>query len=161
VDCALFVLAAREILMRSNEEIVREAYAAAEVPVDIEKFIGLFAKEGYLYDVSAGRKYVGREVGDLVKNVLVSFPDMHRELLTFYALGDVIVVELTLNGTHHGPVETAIGRLPPTGRRIEVPCCDIWVVKEGKIRSFHCYTAATILIDQLREDPAGATTASS
>jgi hypothetical protein len=53
--------------MRSNEQIVRAAYAAAEAPLDVEGFIELFSEDGYLYNVSAGETYHGREVGDLVK----------------------------------------------------------------------------------------------
>lgn len=135
--------------MLTNEEIVRAAYAAAEAPLDVEGFIELFAEDGYLYDVSAAKRYHGREVGDLVKSVAASFPDMHRKLLTFYTDGDVVVVELSLNGTHTGPLETPNGIVPATGKKIEVPCCDVWTLKDGKIQSFHCYLAATILAAQI------------
>lgn len=136
--------------MVSNEQIVRTACTAAENPLDIEGFINLFGEDGYLTNVSAGKTYHGREVGDLVKSVAASFPDMHRKLDRFYIDGDVVVVELSLNGTHTGPLETPNGIIPASGKKIQVPCCDVWTVKGGKIRSFHCYLAATILFAQVQ-----------
>ncbi|MEF3366822.1 nuclear transport factor 2 family protein [Methylocystis sp. 9N] len=136
--------------MPSNEEIVRAAYAAAERPLDVEGFINLFAEDGYLYDVSAGKKYHGREVGDLVTGFDASFPDLRRKLDKFYVDGNVVVVELSLNGTHTGPLETPNGTVPASGKKIEAPCCDVWTLKDTKIQSFHCYMAATILAAQIK-----------
>lgn len=138
----------REATMASSEDIVRKAYAAAER--DVSEFISLFADDGYLYDVSSGKKYYGAEVGDLVENFKIPFPDMHRELENVYAIDDVVVVELSLNGTHSGPLETSLGSVPATGKAVKVPCCDVWTVEDGKVRSFHCYTALTILIEQIK-----------
>ena len=135
--------------MASNEDIVRSAYAAAEEPLDIKGFLALFAADGYLYDVSAGKTYRGGAVGDLVTGFHAAFPDMQRELRKLYAMGDVVVAELSLNGTHTGPLTTPEGSIRPTGRRIAVPCCDVWTLRDGKIASFHCYTAATVLLAQL------------
>jgi ketosteroid isomerase-like protein len=63
--------------------------------------------------------------------------------------GDVVVVELTLNGHHHGPLTLPAGTIPATGKAIQAPCCDVFHLKDGKVQSFHCYTAATILLGQL------------
>ena len=78
-----------------------------------------------------------------------AFPDMHRELLHFYAAGDVVVVELKLQGTHQGDFHTAAGTLPATGRRFDVPCCDVFHLKDGKVISFHCYNELSVWLQQL------------
>ena len=52
---------------------------------------------------------------------------------------DVVIVELSLNGTHKGPLELPKGIVPPSGKRMKAPCCDVFRLKNGKIQSFHCY----------------------
>jgi ketosteroid isomerase-like protein len=32
---------------------------------------------------------------------------------------------------------------------MHAPCCDVFHLKDGKVTSFHCYTAATIILGQL------------
>ncbi|ATB42154.1 hypothetical protein CYFUS_007631 [Cystobacter fuscus] len=134
--------------MTKNEQVIRALYEAAEVQ-DVKKFVSLFANDGYFYDVSAGRKYRGDEIGRTVEIYATAFPDMHRALDKFYVSGDVVVVELSLNGTHRGPLELPVGTIPATGKEIHAPCCDVFHLKDGKVQSFHCYTAATILLGQL------------
>jgi ketosteroid isomerase-like protein len=134
--------------MSTNEEIIRRLYRVAEAK-DVPAFIELFADGGYFYDVSAGQKYYGPDIGKTVDIYALAFPDMHRELYSVYASDDVVVVELSLNGTHKGPLELPAGTIPPTGKEIHAPCCDVFHLANGKVKSFHCYTAATILLGQL------------
>jgi predicted ester cyclase len=72
-----------------------------------------------------------------------AFPDMHRKLYDVFVQGDVVIVELSLNGTHKGPLELPKGIVPPSGRRMKAPCCDVFRLKNGKIQSFHCYPVVT------------------
>jgi ketosteroid isomerase-like protein len=132
----------------ANERVIRELYEAAEVK-DVERFVSLFAPGGYFWDVSAGAKYYGDDIGSTVTTYGQAFPDMHRELGNFYITGDVVVVELSLNGTHKGPLALPAGTIPATGNEMHAPCCDVFHLEAGKIKSFHCYTAATIMLGQL------------
>jgi predicted ester cyclase len=138
----------RRGFMRTNEEIIRKLYQVAEVK-DVPAFIKLFTNDGYFYDVSAGQKYYGEDIGKTVDIYARAFPDMHRELYSVYVSGDVIIVELSLNGTHKGPLVLPAGTIPPTGKEIHAPCCDVFHLESGRVKSFHCYTAATILLGQL------------
>ena len=131
-----------------NEKVIRELYEAAEVQ-DVERFVSLFAPDGYFWDVSAGARYFGNDIGRTVSIYAAAFPDMHRALDKFYVAGDVVVVELSLNGTHRGPLSLPAGTIQPTDKEIHAPCCDVFHLKDGKVTSFHCYTAATILLGQL------------
>jgi ketosteroid isomerase-like protein len=134
--------------MSENEKIIRELYAAAEVK-DVKKFVSLFTDDGVFDDVSAGVKYRGSELGRVVEIYAEAFPDMHRELYDLYVSGDVVVAELSLNGTHRGPLALPAGTIPPTGNEMHAPCCDVFRLKEGKVQTFNCYTAATIIFAQL------------
>ncbi|WP_326984390.1 nuclear transport factor 2 family protein [Chryseobacterium sp. MYb264] len=134
----------------ANETLIRELYRVAEIQ-DSKAFVELFAEDGYFWDVSAGTKYYGEDIGKTVDVYATAFPDMHRELYDLYVLEDenTVVVELSLNGTHKGPLQLPSGTIEPTGKTIEVPCCDVFKIENGKVKSFHCYTAGTILMGQL------------
>ena|SRR5450432_1214001 len=133
-----------------NEKVIREAYRTAEMK-DIKGFISLFADDGYFWDVSAGVKYYGKDIGKPVEVYAEAFPDMHRELLKIFVKDDenAVMVELTLNGAHKGPLALPAGNIPPTNKVINTPVSDIWYLENGKIKKFHCYTAATILLGQI------------
>jgi ketosteroid isomerase-like protein len=137
-------------LKSENEKLIREVYAVAEVK-DSKKFASLFTDDGYFYDVSAGVKYYGKDLGKTVDIYAAAFPDMHRELIEFYVKDDenLVVVELTLNGTQKGPLALPVGTIPPTGKTMVTPCCDVFHIENGKVKSFHCYTAGTIMLGQL------------
>jgi ketosteroid isomerase-like protein len=134
--------------MPKNEQVIRALYQAAEVQ-DSEKFAALFTDDGVFNDVSAGVKYRGKELGRVVDIYAAAFPDMHRELYDLYEIGEVIVVELSLNGTHKGPLALPAGIISATGKEMHAPCCDVFRLKDGKVQSFNCYTAATIMMGQL------------
>jgi len=134
--------------MSENEKIIRELYRRAEVQ-DSAGFTALFAPGGYFHDISAGQKYVGADIGKTVDIYATAFPDMHRALEHVIVLGDVVVVQLSLNGTHKGPLVLPSGTVAPTHQIIHAPCCDVFRLMDGKVKSFDCYTAATILFAQL------------
>ena len=134
----------------TNEQVIRKVYKTAEVK-DTKAFVALFTDDGYFWDVSAGTKYYGNDIGKTVDIYAQAFPDMHRELLQFFVKDDedVVIVELTLNGTHKGPLVLPAGSIPPTNNVINAPCCDVFYLENGKVKAFHCYTAGTILLGQL------------
>jgi ketosteroid isomerase-like protein len=134
--------------MTETETLIRKLYQVAEAQ-DASGFAALFAEDGYFWDVSAGEKYFGADIGKTVDIYAAAFPDMHRELEALYVTGDVVVVELSLNGTHDGPLVMAGGTIPASGNKMHTPCCDVFHIRRGKVESFHCYTAATILLAQI------------
>jgi len=133
-----------------NEKLIRSLYAIAETK-DSKLFASLFTEDGYFYDVSADKKYYGKEIGKTVDIYATAFPDMHRDLIDIYVKddGNLVIVELTLNGTHKGPLELPVGTIPATDKVMKTPCCDVFHIENGKVRSFHCYTAGTIMLGQL------------
>ncbi|MVN75671.1 ketosteroid isomerase [Hymenobacter sp. HMF4947] len=132
----------------TNEEIIRALYQVAETQ-DAQQFASLFTEDGYFYAVSAGQKYYGEELARPVEIYATAFPDMHRKLYNLYVAGDVVTVELSLNGTHRGPLALPMGTLAATGKEMHAPCCDVFHLENGKVKSFHCYTAATVIFAQL------------
>ena len=133
----------------TNEEFVRHAYALAEVK-DIEGWKGVFNPDGVFVDESVGVTYhAPDDVAKPVENYGTAFSDMHRELYDVYVSGHVVVVELALQGTHDGPLWLPQGILPPTGNRMDAPCCDVFRLKNGRIQVFDCYPSGTVILRQL------------
>jgi ketosteroid isomerase-like protein len=136
----------------NNEQIIRRAYEVAEKK-DIKGWVECFTPDGVFIDNSTGVTYRGPDgptgLGKLVEVYAKAFPDMHRELYRFLSVGDAVIVELALQGTHNGPLETAMGILPPTGKRMDAPCCDVFRLINDKILSFNCYPSGTVIFAQL------------
>ena len=127
---------------------VRNAYQVAERK-DFDGWIALFTPDGEFTDNSVGVTYRGRDLADPVRNYGTAFSDMHRELYDVYVSGDVVVVELALQGTHDGPLWLPQGILPPTGNRMDAPCCDVFRLENGRIHLFDCYPSGTVILGQL------------
>jgi steroid delta-isomerase-like uncharacterized protein len=133
-----------------NEQLIRRLYHFAEASSkDTQQFVSLFADGGYFYDVAADKKYYGADIGLTVDVYAAAFPDMHRELDSFYFDDNVVIVELSLNGTHKGDLAMPAGTIPATGKEMHTPCCDVFHIENGKVTSFHCYVAVPILLGQL------------
>jgi ketosteroid isomerase-like protein len=140
--------------MKSNEEVVREAYRLAEGNVlDGHGFRALFTEDGTFNDVPNSLTFRGDQIPQALSGFASVFPDVHRELLEVHAIGDVVAVELRIQGTHLGGFPTPIGVIGPTGNRIDVPTADLWYLREGKIESFNCYNAANVLLAQIGAAP--------
>ena len=131
-----------------NEQIVRNAYRIAEIK-DIAGWLAAFTPDGTFTDESVGVTYRGPDRVIPVENYGRAFSDMHRELYRLYVDGDLVVVQLALQGTHDGPLQVAGGVLEPTGKRMDAPCCDVFELENGKIKRFDCYPSGTVILTQL------------
>ena len=141
-----------------NEAIVRHAYHAAEGSVlDVAGFADSFAKDGVINLGHAGiapgvvgqESYRGEQLGELVTRIARLFPDLHRELHRVNVLGDMVAVELSIQGTFLGPMETPGGIVNPTGAKVNGPCADFWYLRDGKIKMFNCYIMLSTMRAQM------------
>ena len=142
-----------------NEAIVRHAYHTAEGSVlDIAGFVGSFAEDGVInmghsgrgdHRQAGGQSYRGEQLGELVLSVVRQIPDVHRELHRVSVLGDTVAVELSIQGTFLGPLETPAGIVRPTGAKIDVPTADFWYLRDSKIEMFNCYVMVSTMLAQM------------
>jgi ketosteroid isomerase-like protein len=134
----------------SNDNVasVRNAYAVAERK-DLEGWISLFTPDGVFTDNSVGATYRGSTLADPVLNYGTAFSNMHRELYRTYSDGNIVVVQLALQGTHDGTLQTPFGALPATGKKMDAPCCDVFELEGGKIKRFDCYPEGSVIFAQL------------
>ncbi|MGE8101304.1 ester cyclase [Pseudomonas fluorescens] len=75
--------------------------------------------------------------------------EIDTTLFNIYVAENVVVVELAIRGTHKGELTLASGTVAPTGKTIDVPCCDVFHLERGKVISFNCYNAASVMQQQL------------
>lgn len=139
--------------MNDDVQAIKDLYLAAEGDgLDAARFRSGFSEDGYARDIPTGIEFRGEDIARLATGMAQAFPDVHRELFSIYRMEDVVVVELAIRGTHKGVLATPEGDIPPTGRTIDVPCCDVFHLRDGKVISFHCYNAASIMRHQLGLD---------
>ena len=60
-------------------------------------------------------------------------------------MGDVVAIELSIQGTFRGPMKTPVGVIQPTGEKVNIPCADFFKMRNGKIERFDCYPALNML----------------
>ena len=137
-----------------NEALVRHAYHAAEGSVlDVAGFVASFTEDGVFNNVVAQESYQGERLGDVVLDMAKLLPDVHRELHRVSVFGDVVAVELSIQGTFLGPLETPAGTIEPTGAKIDVPTADFWYLRDGKVQTFNCYVGFSVMFAQMGAAP--------
>ena len=137
-----------------NEAIVRNAYHTAEGNVlDLPGWVGSFTEDGVFNNVTGDESYRGEHLKDIVIAFAKMFPDIHRELCQVNVMGDVVAIELSIQGTFRGPMETPAGVIQPTGEKVNILCADFFYMKSGKIERFDCYSAPNIMLKQMGAPP--------
>ena len=131
--------------MTKNEQIVLNGYEIAERQAPRDSLRPLLRT----VRSSTRLRAPARDVAIPLMIFARAFPDMHRDLHKVYVDGDTVIVELSLQGTHDGPLELPMGVIPPTGKKMDAPCCDVFQLKDGKVQTFNCYPSATVMLAQL------------
>ena len=70
------------------------------------------------------------------------FLDVHRELHRVNVMGNVVAIELSIQGTFRGPMETPAGVIQPTRAKVNIPCADFFYLRNGKIRAIRLLPCA-------------------
>ncbi|MCX5562034.1 nuclear transport factor 2 family protein [Streptomyces sp. NBC_00038] len=125
---------------RANLAVVLRAYHVAEGDsLDVNAFVNSFAKNGVFNDVVAGQSYQGEALGGVPTYMANLFPDVHRDLKRITVNGDVVSIELAIQGTFEGPLQSPAGTVKPNGAKVDVPTADFWYLRNGKVEKFNCF----------------------
>jgi steroid delta-isomerase-like uncharacterized protein len=68
-----------------------------------------------------------------------AMPDSRMDVTAIIESGNRVVVEGEYTGTHTGPLGTPRGEVPPTGRKLKLPLCDVIEVTAGRITRISAY----------------------
>jgi ketosteroid isomerase-like protein len=136
--------------MTGNEEFIRAVYRTAEGDVqDLEGWRNSFTEDAVFNVVGTEESYTGEALGRTPAYIASILPDVHRELLRVNDMGNVIAVEVLVQGTFLGPFQTPAGPIAPTGARINIPTADFFYLRDGKIETYNSYVLRSNWFAQL------------
>jgi ketosteroid isomerase-like protein len=138
---------------KANLAVVLQAYHDGEGDsLDPQGFRDLFAADGVLNGIGGveGQTSLrGTQLSGLIVFLSQFLPDIHRELKQITVSGDVVSIELSIQGTFLGPFDTPAGVIQPTGAKIDFPTADFWYLRNGKIQEFNCYVSINSMLAQI------------
>lgn len=129
--------------------VLRDYYVAEGKSLDADAFVNSFAKDGVFNDMVPGVAYRGKELGNVPRYMAGLFPDVHRELKRITVNGDVVSIELAIQGTFEGPFQSPAGTVKPNGARVDVPTADFWYLHNGKVEQFNCFVGYSTMYQQM------------
>jgi steroid delta-isomerase-like uncharacterized protein len=105
------------------------------------------APDGVYDEKATGRRIEGvEEIVQTLQGWAAAFPDAQGSIVRETEAGEIAVIEIIWRGTHTGALETPNGPLPPSGRMIELPACEVFVVQDGRIKTdTHYFDLMTML----------------
>ena len=84
----------------------------------------------YSYTGSDGKEQRGADAALAIAEMFTTaFPDAHIDIKSLRNDGDFVTAEFLGIGTHKGDL---MG-IAPTGKKMSLPCCDIFELRDGKI----------------------------
>ncbi|MHA2424671.1 MAG: ester cyclase [Candidatus Thorarchaeota archaeon] len=80
------------------------------------------------------------------------FGDLHVEITNIFGQDDWVCYQATMTAKHIGPFTLQDGtKIPPTGKNIRIPVCNVIKLKDGKIVEVHEYHDQMTFMTQLQE----------
>jgi len=109
-----------------------------------------FAENGVYDEKGTGRRIQGvAAVMDAWQGWAKAIPDSKATFIREYESGDTAIFEVVWKGTHTGPLPTPSGTIPASGKRIEVPACQVLKVEGGKVVTYSHYFDMLTLLAQI------------
>lgn len=115
-----------------------------------DRLDALIAPDAELRDIATGESFRGAEGAKRFQRAwATAFPESRVEIASLVGCGETVTVEYVGRGTQTGPLVTPQGTIPPTGRSVELPLCDVMTVRGGRIVSGRTYYDVATLMRQL------------
>lgn len=126
------------------EDVVRDAFAWLNGD---ESKIEAISEEVDVYGpaLPEGEVHSREEWASFIEANREGFPDIEFSIEELVTGDDVVMVELTITGTHTGEF---MG-IPPTDREIEIPAVDKFVVQHGQVVEWRPYFDSQEIPEQL------------
>ena len=119
--------------------VLRDYYVAEGSHIDVPTFVNSFTKDGVFNDMVAGQAYRGKALGTVLPYMKGLFSDVHRDLKRITVNGDTVSIELSIDGTFDGQLQTPAGVVKGNGNKVAAPTADFWYLKNGKVTAFNCF----------------------
>jgi steroid delta-isomerase-like uncharacterized protein len=121
---------------------------------DWERMRALLTSDARYHELGTERKVEGPEqIIELFKGWKAAFPDAVGKVTGSVASGNTAALEVTWTGTHTGPLATAAGTIPASGKHQETPAAVFYAFEGGKIKASRHYFDAMTLLKQIGAQP--------
>jgi steroid delta-isomerase-like uncharacterized protein len=121
---------------------------------DWELLRGTLAPDSRYDELGTQRKIEGPEkIVELFKDWKAAFPDGAGTVTSAIASGDTAALEVTWKGTQTGPLTTAEGTIPASGKRQETPAAIFFTFEGDKIKESRHYFDSMTLLKQIGAQP--------
>jgi steroid delta-isomerase-like uncharacterized protein len=121
---------------------------------DWEQTRELLTSDARYDELGTERNVEGPEkIIELFKGWKTAFPDAVGTVTSSVASGNTAVLEVTWKGTHTGPLVTAAGTIPASGKRQETPAAVFYVFEGDKVKASRHYFDAMTLLKQIGVNP--------
>ena len=134
---------------QDNTKLVRAIYDMYNER-DIEGIVARAATNVEVVSMASGASMQGLEgYRQYLQSWATAFPDSRVEVSSVVAGDQGVVVEFRGKGKHTGPLASPQGEIPPTGKSVDIPFCDVYEIKAGKITSLRNYFDSATMMKQL------------
>jgi steroid delta-isomerase-like uncharacterized protein len=121
---------------------------------DWELLRGTLASDSRYDELGTQRKIEGPEkIIELFKDWKAAFPDGAGTVTSAVSSGNTVALEVTWKGTHTGPLESAEGTIPASGKRQETPAAIFFTFEGDKIKESRHYFDSLTLLKQIGAQP--------
>jgi len=121
---------------------------------DWERLQAGLAADARYHEFATQREVEGPEkIVELFKGWKTAFPDAAGTVTSAVGSGNTAALEVTWTGTHTGPLETAEGTIPASGKRQETPAAIVFTFEGGKIKEDRQYFDLMTLLKQSGAQP--------
>jgi steroid delta-isomerase-like uncharacterized protein len=105
-------------------------------------------------ELATQRKVEGpANIIELFKGWKTAMPDASGTVTSAIGSGNTAVLEVTWKGTHTGPLVTAEGTIPASGKRQETPAAIVYTFEGAKIKESRQYFDLMTLLKQIGAQP--------
>ncbi len=140
----------------STDEIVKLARKQVDAfnTGDWEQMRAMLASDSHYDELGTQRKIEGSEkIVELFKGWKTAFPDAVGTVTSSVASGNTAALEVTWKGTHTGPLETAEGTIPASGKSQETPAAFFLAFEGDKVKESRHYFDSMTLLKQIGAQP--------
>jgi steroid delta-isomerase-like uncharacterized protein len=117
---------------------------------DWEQLQASFAADSLYNELGTERTIEGPEkIVELFKAWKTAFPDAVGTVTSAMASGNKAALEVTWTGTHTGPLETAEGTIPASGKHQETPAAVFFTFDGDKVKESRQYFDSMTLLKQI------------
>lgn len=108
---------------------------------------------GVYHEVGTQRRLQGDEILPALQGWKQAMPDVKGTITNALASGNQVLLEVTWNGTHTGPLQTPTGPIPASGKRQSTPSAWVFEFDGGKIKESRQYFDMVAFLQQIGAMP--------